>query len=169
MRMPRSQLGLDSDLEGRFLNTFVKLKQMRMRRANADPDNLHMTFWRKGPDAFDRQKECAEVDRFQLFAQGKIDILRHVREKTEGEMNLVGRCPAHAANIRIEFCQKLSNRWWRIDRNEQPLPVHFPRRISAPDRASLPLWLTCGGNERLNILITLAIRFGKTAFFAMMR
>lgn len=167
MRMPWSQFGLDSNLKCRFLDAFVKLEQMRMRLTDSDPNNFHMTFRRESSDSFDWQKKGAKLDRVQLFAQRKIDILGNVREKTEREMNLIARRPVDAANTRIEINENLSDRLWGIDRNEQPL--HLPRRISPPVFGSLPLWLTCGGKEPLNILMARAIKFGNSAFAAMMR
>lgn len=167
MRMPWSQLGFYSDLERCFLDTFVKLEQVWMPSTDADPDDFHNSFRRKCSDAFHRQKESAKLDRAEFFVQRKFDSLRHVREKTEREMDLIARRPTHALNVRIKIDQDFANGLRRIDRNEKPF--HFPRLISAPDLASLPLALTCDGRERLTILITRAIKFGNRAFFAMMR
>ena len=167
MRMPWPQFRFDPDLERCFLNAFVKLEQVRVAGANADPDYFHDSFRRKCSNVLHRQEERAKPDRAEFFAQRKFDSLRHVRKKTEREMDLIARRPAHALNVRIEISQDFANglRW--IDRNEKAF--HLPRLISAPDLASLPLALTCGGRERLNILITRAIKFGNSAFFAMMR
>ena len=93
----------------------------------------------------------------------------NVREKAEREMDLIGGGPAHAANSRIEIDQNGSNRFRGIDRHEKATEFHLARRISAPDFGSLPLWLTCDGSEALNILIMRAIKFGNSAFAAMMR
>src|SRR4051812_14509184 len=109
---------------------------MRMTRADANPNDFDGSFRRKGSDFFDRQKKRAKLDRLQFFAQGKIDILRHVREKPEGEMDLIARGPVHAANVRIELNQNLANGLRRIDRDEKTL--HCPARIASPLRDSLP-------------------------------
>lgn len=167
MRMPRSQFRFDSNLKRGFLDAFVKLKQMRVTCADADPNNLHVALRRESSDFFDRQKECAKLNRAQFFAERKIDILRNVREKTEREMQLIARSPVHAANTRIEINQKFSNRLRWIDRNKKTL--HFRGRISAPDLGSSPLGLTCDGKERLKTFIARAIKFGNTAFAAMMK
>ncbi len=167
MRMPWSKFGLDSNLKRCFLDAFVKLEQMRMRRTNPDPNNFHDSLRWKSSYAFDRQKKRAELDRCQFFAQCKIDILRNVREKAEGEMELIPSGPVNAAKVWIQINEDLSDRLRRIDRNEKPF--HLPPRISPPVFGSLPLWLTCGGKEPLNILIARAIKFGSSAFAAMIR
>src|SRR5207244_9808429 len=142
---------------------------MWMASSDADPDYVYRSSRRKGSNSLNRQKECAKVNCLEFSTQGKIDILRHVEEKTEGEMDLISDRPADAADLRIEANQKFPDRWRRINRNEQAFRVHLARRISSPDLASLPLWLTGGGKLRLNNFVTRAIRFGKTAFAAMMR
>ena len=75
---------------------------MRMTGADADPNNFHGSFRRKGSYFFHRQKKRAKLDRLQFFAQSKIDILGNVREKAEREVDLIRRGPAHTANVRIE-------------------------------------------------------------------
>ena len=167
MRMPWPQFRLEPDLERRFLNAFVKLEQVRMPSADADPDDFHNSFRRKCSDGFYRQKEGAKLDRAEFFLKCKFDSLRHVREKTEREMDLIARRPAHALNMRIEIGQDFADGLRRIDRNEKAF--HLPRLISAPDLASLPLALTCGGRERLNVPIARATKFGNTAFAAIIR
>src|SRR2546430_16770487 len=109
VRMPRSQFRLQADLKRRFLHAFVKLKQMRMTRADADPDNFYHSSRRKCADSVDRQKERAKFNRVEFFAQGEIDILGDVGKKTEGEMNLVRGSPAHAANSGVQVNEKRSN------------------------------------------------------------
>ena len=84
-------------------------------------------------------------------------------------MDLIAGGPTHAAQARVELGQNFSNRLRRVDRNEKTFRDHLPERIAAPDFASFPLWLTRGGNLRLNIFITRANRFGQMAFAAMMK
>lgn len=103
MRVPRAQFWFDTDLERCFLNTFVQLKKMRMSRTDPDPNNFYLPSWRKCSNVFDWQEECAKLNRFEFFAKRKIDILRYIGKKTEREMNLIGRRPTHAANVRIEI------------------------------------------------------------------
>ena len=107
--MPRTKLWLQSDLERGFLNTFVELKQMRMTRADSDPDYFDRAFWRKGSNFLDGQKKRAKLDPLQFFAKRNIDIIGNVGKKTEGKMHLVRRRPTHAANARIKIRQKNSN------------------------------------------------------------
>jgi len=109
MRMPRPQFRLDSNTERSFLHTFVKLKQMRMTSTDADPNYFHLAARRKCSDAVHRQKESANLNRFQFFAQGKIDILGDVRKKAERKMDLIRWSPAHAVNSWIKIDEKLSN------------------------------------------------------------
>ena len=63
VRVPRSQIGQQSDTESGFLNAFVKLKEMRMALTDTDPDYFHYSFRRKGSYAFDRQEKRAKLDR----------------------------------------------------------------------------------------------------------
>ena len=107
--MPCAQLRFDSDLECRFLDALVKLKKMRMARADADPDNFYMTLGRKSSNALDRKKERAELDCFEFFAQSKIDILRYVGKKAESKMHLIAGGPADAANLWIKIDQSFSD------------------------------------------------------------
>ena len=44
----------------------------------------------------------------------------HVREKTEGQMQLIGLRPAHPSNARIKICKELACRIREIDRDEEP-------------------------------------------------
>lgn len=103
MRMPGPKLRFQSDLERRFLNAFVQLKKMRMALTDANPNNFHVAFGWKSSDSFDWQKKGPELNRVEFFAQGKIDILRNVREKTEGQMDLITRRPTNSVNARIEI------------------------------------------------------------------
>src|ERR1700737_3056698 len=96
--MPWTEIGFEPKILRRFLYTFVKLKQMWMTFPDADPDNFRRTFGRKGSDAYNLEKERAEVDSVQFLAQGKLDILRHVGKESEREMHLTVRTPAHATD-----------------------------------------------------------------------
>ena len=53
----------------------MKLKKMRMTGGDSDPDYFYHAFRWKCSDALDGQEESAEFDRFEFFAQGKIDIV----------------------------------------------------------------------------------------------
>lgn len=109
VRVPRSQIGFQSDAERRFLDAFMNLKEVRVPPTDADPDNLNHASWRKCSNAFDWQKKRAKLDRREFFPQSKIDIVRHVREKTEGEMDLIARSPAGSGNSRVKVDQNLAD------------------------------------------------------------
>ena len=63
MRMPGAKLRLQADLKRGFLNPFMQLKKMRMRLANADPNDFHHTLGWKRPNVFYRQKKWAKFNR----------------------------------------------------------------------------------------------------------
>ena len=98
---------------------------MRMTCADTDPDNFGCAFGRKCSDAFDWQKESAKLNRTKFFAQGKIDIRRHVGKKTEREMHLITFDPTHAPDLRVKIDKYLFDRGGQIDRNEKALRLHF--------------------------------------------
>ena len=95
------------DSQRGFLHAFVKLKQMRMARADADPDYFHDSFGRKSSDAFDWKEEGAELNRAEFFTQRLLNILANLGEKTEREMNLIAGGPANAANVWIQRSTKI--------------------------------------------------------------
>ena len=109
MWMPRSQIGRESHRKRCVLDTFVKLKKMRMACADADPNNLDHAFGRKCSDSLNRQEESAKFNRLEFFAQGKIDLLRDVGKETEREMQLIPNRPVHATNAGIKIDQNFSN------------------------------------------------------------
>ena len=109
VRMPRPQIGQQSDSERGFLDAFVKLKEMRMACANTDPNNLDHAFGWKCSNAFNRQKECAKFNCLEFFAQSKIDILGDVGKKSESQVHLIASGPAYAANARVEIDQNFSD------------------------------------------------------------
>src|SRR5262249_4550686 len=109
VRMPRSQIGFESDCERRFLDTLVKLEEVGVPPSGADPDDFNHAFWGKCSDAFDWQEKGAKFDRLESFPQGKIDLVRHVREKAEREMDLITRTPAGSGNSRIKIDQNLAD------------------------------------------------------------
>jgi len=115
VRMPRAQIGFESDSQGCILHPFVKLKKMWVTFPDADPDDFRRTFRWKCPNAFKGKKKCAELDRAQIFAQCAIHIFRHVGKETEREMHLIPLGPAHTANARVEIDEGLLNNWRRAD------------------------------------------------------
>jgi len=119
--MPWTQVRFECDGEGSFLHAFVELKQVRMTRADTDPDNFRRTFRWKFSKAFDREKERAELDRAEFFAQGKIDIFRHIGEETESEVHLIAGGPPRSGNVRVKIDQYFFDGCREIDRNEEAL------------------------------------------------
>src|SRR5437764_15007104 len=123
--MPRSQFGFNSDSERRLLHSLVKLKQVRMSRADADPNYFHRSFRRKGSDTFNRQEKCAKLNRAEFFAQRKFDVFAYFRKETESEVHLIAGSPSNAANPRIKLDQNVPDRFRRIDGDEEPAELHF--------------------------------------------
>ena len=103
VRVPRAQIGFQSDSQRGVLHTLVKLKEMWMTFSDADPDDFRRTFGWKRPNALDRKKKCAKLDCAQFFAQRKIDMFRDVGKKTERQMHLIAFRPAHTANARVKI------------------------------------------------------------------
>ncbi len=121
VRMPRAQLRLQSSGQRGFLNAFVDLKQMRVRFADADPDNFRSAFCGKRSDTSDGQKECSKLNCAEFFAQREINIIRNIIEETEREVHLSRIGPTHAPNVRIKLCKQLAYCVRQIDRNEKAL------------------------------------------------
>jgi len=104
VRMPGTKLRLDASGERRFLHALVDLEQMRVRLADADPDNFWRSFCGKCSDTNNRQKERAKLNCAEFFVQRKTDIVRHITEETERQVHLSRVDPAHPANLRIKAC-----------------------------------------------------------------
>lgn len=139
VRMPRTQIRVEANGEGRVAHPLVQLKKVRMPVTDADPDNLGCAFRRECSDAGYRQKKSAEMNRAEFFAEFCIDIFRHVTKETEREMYLFGGDPPDTANLWIEIDKKLSNCLGQIDRDEEALCFHSSPQTSAPVRAWSPL------------------------------
>jgi len=86
MRMPRTQFRLDSNRERRFLNAFVKLKQMWMTGARPNPDYFHQSFRRKSADAFEGKEKRAELDRTKFFPERELNGLGNIGKKTKSKV-----------------------------------------------------------------------------------
>jgi len=69
MWMPWAQLGFNSELERRFLNALVQLKEMRMSGTDADPDYFDLAFRRKRSNTFYRQKKGAKFNCLEFLRQ----------------------------------------------------------------------------------------------------
>src|SRR5436190_14112810 len=103
MRMPRSQIGFESDRQCRVLHAFMKLKKMWMTFADTYPDDFRRALRWKCSDPLNRQEKSTELDRGQVCAQVVIHPFRCVGKKTERKMHLIARGPAHAPNTRIKI------------------------------------------------------------------
>ena len=121
MRMPGTKLRLQPSRERGFIHALVDLEQMWVRLANADPNNFRSAFCREHSDADDGQKECAELDRAEFFAQRKLDVVCNIAEESERQMHLRRVNPAHAANVRIKVCEELARCLRKVDRDEKAL------------------------------------------------
>jgi len=108
VRMPRTKFRLETSSERGFLHSLVNLKQVRVRLADADPDNFRSALCRERSDANNGQKEGAELDRAEFFSQREIDFIRNIAVETERQMHLRGIGPAHTANVRINGCKQLA-------------------------------------------------------------
>jgi len=109
MRMEWTQIRFEANGEGRLGHALVQLKKVRMPATDTDPDNFWRTLRRESPDASNRQKKSAEMNRAKFFAKFCIDILRHVAKETEREMHLFGGGPPDTANLWIKIDKKPSD------------------------------------------------------------
>ena len=109
VRMEWTQIRFETNGQGRIGHTLVQLKKVRMPATDADPDNLGWTFWRERPDASDRQKKSAEVNRAEFITKFCIDIFRHVAKEAERKMHLFGGDPPDTANLWIKIDKKTSD------------------------------------------------------------
>ena len=127
---------------------------MRMRFADADPNDSGRTFWRKRADADDREKKSTKLDGTEFFAQPKIECFRNVTEETERQMHLIAFGPAHAADRWIKTCEQLARGLWQVDCNKETLGHRYQTSSSNKLRASAqPAFANFGaaGAERQRI------------------
>lgn len=103
VRMEWTQIRFETNGEGRIGNALVQLKKVRMPATDADPDNPGWTFRWERPDASERQKKSAEMNRAEFLAKFCFGIFRHVAKETEREMHLFGSDPSDTANFWIEI------------------------------------------------------------------
>ena len=108
VRMPWTKFRLETSSERGFLHSLVNLKQVRVRLADADPDNFRSALCRERSDANNGQKEGAEFNYAEFFSQREIDFIRNIAVETERQMHLRGIGPAHTANVRINGCKQLA-------------------------------------------------------------
>ena len=124
VRMEWTQIRFETNAEGRIRHALVQLKKVRMPATDADPDNLGWTFRWERPDASERQKKSAEMNRAEFLAKFCIDIFRYVAKETEREMHLFGGDPSDTANLWIKIDKKPSDGLREIDRNKKTLRFH---------------------------------------------
>ena len=110
MRMKRTQIGLEAGSERGFLGAFVQLEKVRMPLAHADPKNIRPAFAGKCAKTDKRKEERLPRNGAKISAELFLRFGGNVPKKAERKMHLLGREPAHAAQMRIQFCEKLRNR-----------------------------------------------------------
>jgi hypothetical protein len=119
--MPGAKVRFQTGGESGVLHALVQLKETRMRCADADPDYFWPAFGRKGSDAADREKKRRDLNLGERLAQLPFSLASNFAEKTESQMHLLGSEPAHAAQIRIERRQRISNGIRQINADEKAL------------------------------------------------
>ncbi len=67
----------------------------------------------------------------EIFLERLFDIVRNVAEKTEGQMHLLRREPADAAQVRIHFRETLRNGVRKLEADEEPFRVHLSGRADS--------------------------------------
>lgn len=132
--MKRPEIGLEARSDGSFLDALVQLEKMRMPAADPNPNDIRPALPGKNPDANEGKEESFPLDGRQVFLERLFDIARDVAEKTEGQMHLLGRKPAHATHFGIEIRQESGNGLWRLDADEKPLRAHRRLAHSVPAR-----------------------------------
>src|SRR5438105_3574985 len=140
--MKRAQIGLEAGSERGFLDAFVQLKKMRMPVAHAEPKNIRPAFAGKCAKTDKRKEERLPRNGAKICSELFLPLGGNIPEKTERKMYLLGREPAHAAQMRIQFPEKLRDRMWQLDANEEPFRAHLrsagTRRFPDPLRYSAP-------------------------------
>ena len=124
VRMKRSQLGLESRVERGFLHAFVQLEKMRMPGPDADPDNVRPAFAGKRAETGNGKEERLPRNGVEIFLERLFDLLRNVAEKTEGQMHLLRREPADAAQMRIQLRETFGDGARKLEADEEPFGVH---------------------------------------------
>ena len=125
VRMERAQIGLEAGGECGFLHALVQLKKMRMPPAHAEPENIRPAFAGKCAEADKRKEKRLPGDGGKICAKLFLRLGGNVPEKTEREMHLLRREPAHTAQVRIEFREKLRDRVRKLDADEEPFRAHL--------------------------------------------
>jgi hypothetical protein len=141
VRVPRSQIRFESRAEHGVGDSFVQLEEMRMPRADSDPDDFRSAFCRKSAESGNREEERRKADGEQISAQFFLRLALDVAKKSEREMHLLQGEPAHTAQVRIEPNECESDRFGQVETNEQTLRSHdgrsraVARFVMRPDRA----------------------------------
>ena len=110
MRMKRAQIGLEAGSERGFLDAFVQLKKMRMPMAHAEPKNIRPAFAGKCAETDKRKEERLPRNGAKICPELFLRLGGNIPKKAERKMHLLGREPAHAAQMRIQFPEKLCYR-----------------------------------------------------------
>src|ERR1700694_1434107 len=122
--MECTQIGLETSGECSFLHAPVPLKKMRMPLAHAEPENIRPAFSGKGTETGQGKEERLPGNSGKICAKVLLRLGGDVPEKAEREMHLLGREPAHAAQVRIQFGKKSGDRARKFDADEEPFRAH---------------------------------------------
>ena len=124
VRMERPQIGFETSGKHGFLDAFVKLEQMRMARADADPDNLRPAFRGECAEADEREKERFPGDGSEFFGKQFLSFSGDIAKERESQMHLARLEPADAADARIHFREKLTDGFGKLEADEEAFGTH---------------------------------------------
>ena len=110
VRMKRAQIGLEAGSERGFLDAFVQLEKVRMPVARAEPKNIRPAFAGKCAETDKRKEERLPRNGAKICPELFLRLGGNIPKKAERKMHLLGREPAHAAQMRIQFPEKLCYR-----------------------------------------------------------
>src|SRR5205823_3123194 len=99
MRMKRAQIGLEAGGERSFLDAFVQLKKMRMPLAHAEPKNIRPAFVGECAKTDKRKEERLPRNGAKICPELFLRLSGNIPKKAECKMHLLGREPAHAAQM----------------------------------------------------------------------
>lgn len=110
--------------ESGFVHTLVELKQVRMGTADANPEDVRYSFFRKRAEPQHGKKKCAEGNSGQFSLQRVGGFRTYSSEKCERAMDLFRWRKNQAAIMRIKRDQRLRDVLWQIDGDEKSLGFH---------------------------------------------
>jgi hypothetical protein len=142
VRMKGAQIGLEARVDRGFLYAFVQLEKMRMPGPDADPENVRPAFAGKRSETGNGKEERLPHYGLEIFFEALLDLFRNVVKKTEGQMHLLPREPANAAQVRIQLRQTLSDGARKLEADEEPFRAHLltsgRARLRRAERKRIP-------------------------------